>query len=339
MKEGFLMKDAITLGIRLFQDEEGVSVAFYCEIPCIKEGYMYMFLGRISQERAFWKGLAAVLKPLTRYKHLPIKLGFSKLMLELNGDSAKQACLSYLQLFDTKEFGDSDIYSENLEKVNQIYRAEGAPINKLMGISKAELEKKKTQKKNSKLKISKNPRRYYDDFIMPREGVVLDFECTSNIVEYARFIQVAALKFKNGQVVERFNTFVNPGITIPRKIRELTGITKEDVEHAPNSFEAIRQLNSFLKGIDVIVGHNIEFDYSLLETFCKRFNIPLWNGSLLCTRRLAKDSQIVTKDYRLQTLCELFGIKNKRPHRADSDVEATYELMCALYQTNLLSLV
>lgn len=330
---------AIILGIRLSQNEDGVSIAFYCNIPRIKEGYMYMFLGPVSQEKALWKGLVTVLKPLLRYRQLPITLGFSKLLLELGGDSSKDKCLSYLNSFGSIEYGSSDEYEVELEKVIRYFKFEGAAINELKGISKEELSKCKPSKTTPKNKVTKSQRVYYEEFGMPESGVVLDFECTSNIIDYARFIQVSALKFKEGKVVDQYTSFINPGITIPKKIRELTGITKEHVENAPNSFEAIKKLNQFLKGEKVVVGHNIEFDYSLLEVFCKRFNIPLWKGSLLCTRRLAKNSQVITDDYRLETLCDVFDIVNERPHQADSDVRATYSLMKSLYQTDLLSLI
>lgn len=70
---------------------------------------------------------------------------------------------------------------------------------------------------------------------MPKRGVVLDFEATSPIIEYARVIEIAAIKFEDRRIIDEYKTFVNPGMKVPKAIRELTGITQEQIEHDPKS--------------------------------------------------------------------------------------------------------
>ena len=64
--------------------------------------------------------------------------------------------------------------------------------------------------------------------------VVVDTETTGLDPAYCSLIEIAALRMNGPNIVERFQTFVNPGCSIPEEITELTGITNADIADAPN---------------------------------------------------------------------------------------------------------
>jgi DNA polymerase III epsilon subunit family exonuclease len=326
--------EKITLTFRLFLEHPDVAMVFYCHVPAAnKEGYMYITFRNLSQEDAFWKGLYMAVKSLWQYKRFPLLIGSSKALFSLIEGKDKPRVMSMLRHFPSFEFDETIIKEEELEKVNKVREQEYHEIGKLNGFGKEELETRLHKKKEyKKLKM-------YDRFYLPEKGVVLDLETTSPYQEYARIIEVAALKFENGEIVDEFQTLVNPGpkVKIPKSVQTLTGITNEDIQNAPSTFKVIEQFNRFMKGVDVLIGHNIEYDYKVLQSFCERFNMPLWEGTLLCTKKLAKKSQLNVENYQLGTLCKAFGIKNERPHRAYADIKATYELLKCLYQDSLFA--
>lgn len=329
-----MVDNKLKLTFQLFLDRPNIAMTFYCDVPVAnKQGFMYVTFQNLSQEDAFWKGIYLALKSLLYYRSYPLIIGSSQSLLTHIDGRDKNRAKSIMKQFRSIEFNEEILNNEELEKVNQVRKQEYQEVGKLKGFVKEELEERLHKKKEIK-KLTE-----YNQLFIPDKGVVLDLETTSPYKEYARIIEVAALKFENGEIVEEFQSIVNPGpkVKIPKSVQSLTGITNEEIQQAPSTFKVIKELNDFMKGIDVLVGHNIEYDYDILQSFCQRFNIPLWEGSLLCTKKLAKKSQLNVKNYKLSSLCEAFGIKNERPHRAYSDIKATYELLKCLYQNTLFA--
>jgi DNA polymerase-3 subunit alpha (Gram-positive type) len=115
--------------------------------------------------------------------------------------------------------------------------------------------------------------------------------------------------------------FVNPKCRIPEKITELTGITDEMVKTGLPEDEAMEQLLSFI-GEDVIVGQNVNFDYSFLkqwEVNHKRKIERIGCDTLKIARHLLPPEQ----PKKLENLCEYFHIDRIRAHRALDDAMET----------------
>lgn len=329
---------SLLLAANIFQEEDQASMAFYCHIEGIKEGYMYINLGHVRSDYGFWRGLEKALLPLLKsYSRCHVTLAFPRSYMSIDGGPEKARVIQWIKRFRSvsfMEYPDYTKYEETLEHINILGKIDNPPLNVLIGYSIDDFKKRELDIISEKNK--KRPKYYYyEGLSMPKRGVVIDFESTSNIVEYARIIEIGAVLFEDDQIIDKYHTLVNPGIKIPKKVRDLTGITDDDVKAAPKGYEAVRDLLHFIRKEEILVAHNAFFDYELLNTFCKRFKIRPWKGQLLCTQRLAKGVQIQVENYKLETLCKFFGIEFVQSHRADADALATFQLLKKLYENSM----
>ncbi len=154
--------------------------------------------------------------------------------------------------------------------------------------------------------------------------VALDLETTGLDADREKIIQVGAVKFQGDKVLDRFDTFVNPGRSIPEFIQRLTGIRPDQVSRAPHFSSVSQGLEEFLEDYPV-VGHNIAFDLRFLETH----GLPLFN-SRYDTWDLASFLLPRTAEYSLGSLARQFGLDHERAHQAIDDAEATQQLFVTL---------
>lgn len=161
-----------------------------------------------------------------------------------------------------------------------------------------------------------NPRQTY---------VVLDLETTGGTAIYHRITEIGAVKVRSGEVIETFQTLVNPGRPIPRQIQQLTGITNEMVASAPSFQEVAESLQEFLKG-SILVAHNAAFDYSFLQKEFERLDVR-FTRPYLCTKNLMKKYYPKLNTYSLKGLTTQFQIPLQNHHRALCDAEAAAQLL------------
>lgn len=151
--------------------------------------------------------------------------------------------------------------------------------------------------------------------------IVLDIETTGLSRDHHKITELAAVKVKDGEIVDKFQTLVNPEQFIPPFITHLTGINNEMVKDAPKIHEALPKFLDFLEDY-VIIGHNVSFDYSFIEHNAKKINKQFKNKKL-CTRKLANRIVPYLPSKKLSSLCQHFNIVNEQEHRALTDVLAT----------------
>lgn len=158
--------------------------------------------------------------------------------------------------------------------------------------------------------------------------VAYDLETTGIRPTMDRILEIGAVRVENFQMKEEFQTFVNPGRAIPERIVSLTGITDDMVKDAKMPETAVLEFLKFC-GDDIILGHNLIFDYSFIkvqavsmgETFEKEGIDTLKIARKLCTD---------LKSRSLSCLCEHFEILNEHQHRAIDDAKATVQLYLKL---------
>ena len=101
---------------------------------------------------------------------------------------------------------------------------------------------------------------------MVNSYVAVDLETTGLSPKENKIIEIGAIKVIDGEVAGSFETFVNPRVAISSRITELTGITDEMVQGAPYEKEAVESFIEFC-GDNLLLGHNVRFDYSFLKFF------------------------------------------------------------------------
>lgn len=166
---------------------------------------------------------------------------------------------------------------------------------------------------------------------MPDHYIVLDFETTGLSPVDDRILEIGAVRVDFGQITERFETFVNPHRRIPCRITELTGITEEMLQGAPDMEEVFPELLNLLGDLP-LVGHNIQFDFSFLKMNAVRFALP-FEKNALDTLKIAKKALPDLESRSLEALCSYYHIARNRAHRALDDVCETQELFRILRDT------
>src|SRR5690625_891612 len=150
---------------------------------------------------------------------------------------------------------------------------------------------------------------------------VLDFETTGNQPS-DEIIQVGIVKVSQGEIVDRFQSYVKPSCLIPPFISSLTGITDDQVEHAPTLEEVITELLPFLNDC-ALVGHHVAFDYGFLNRALEQCGYGPFAGLVFDLIDLLKICYPGLPGHQLSVVAEHFNIPHERPHQADSDALAT----------------
>lgn len=130
-----------------------------------------------------------------------------------------------------------------------------------------------------------------------------------------QIIEIGAIKYQNGQIIDSFSSFVNAK-NIPDNITELTGIDDSMVKNAPNVKKVLAEFKIFLQD-SIFVAHNVNFDYDFISGWCEKVGYgPLLNRSL-CTLELSRRC-ICAPKHGLESLKQLLNIQSTH-HRALSD--------------------
>ena len=154
--------------------------------------------------------------------------------------------------------------------------------------------------------------------LLEDEVVVVDTETTGLDPARDQIIEIAACILRGPEVVDRVQTFVDPGRPIPAEITELTGITQEDVTGAPDPSLAVELFAAWADDRD-LVAHNASFDRGVIMRQAQPGAITgRWMDSLALARIVLPRM----RGHRLADLSRAFGL-HASTHRATDDVEAT----------------
>ena len=162
------------------------------------------------------------------------------------------------------------------------------------------------------------------------EYVVFDIETTGLSVQNCKITEIGAVRMKNGEVLERFNTFADPECHIPENITELTGITDEMVAGAPSQDEAVKAFLDFA-GDKILVAHNANFDASFIRRAAENAKIPFPN-SYLDTVALSRFLNKGLKNHKLDTLAEHYNLGDFNHHRASDDAEILARILKCMFE-------
>ncbi|WP_028125824.1 PolC-type DNA polymerase III [Eremococcus coleocola] len=159
--------------------------------------------------------------------------------------------------------------------------------------------------------------------------VVFDVETTGLSSVYDKIIELAAVKMKEGQVIDTFEAFINPNQPLSSFTTELTGITNAMVEGAPQEDVVLKDFYDFSQNT-ILVAHNASFDIGFLNKGYERIGIENTPIPVIDTLELSRMVNPHLKSHRLNTLAKRYGVNLEQHHRAVYDSETTGYLMYKL---------
>jgi DNA polymerase-3 subunit epsilon len=153
--------------------------------------------------------------------------------------------------------------------------------------------------------------------------VVVDTETTGGSHWLTdRITEIAAVVVRNGEIVEVFETLVNPQRSIPYFVSKLTNITWDMVRDAPTFDRIAPDVMRVLEG-NVFVGHNAMFDWRFVSAEVSRSTGRQLRGRRLCTVKMARQVLPQLPRRSLDYVSRYYGVENHARHRAGGDAVAT----------------
>ena len=149
------------------------------------------------------------------------------------------------------------------------------------------------------------------------EFVCFDIETTGLKVDREAITEIGAVVLKNGEICERFQTFVNPNRRLTPEIIGLTGITDEMLKDAPQLKDALTEFLKFVNGRP-LAAHNAEFDIGFIRAGCKKVGLefdPTYVDSLILAQNLLPG----LGKYKLDIVADHLDLPAFNHHRASDD--------------------
>lgn len=160
--------------------------------------------------------------------------------------------------------------------------------------------------------------------------VVVDVETTGGSPFGGdRITEFCAVTIIDGQIVDVFETLINPQRPIPPRVTRLTRITWEMVRQAPTIRDVASRISEALRG-HLFVAHNAAFDWRFVTSELSRFAGQQVSGERLCTVKLARAVVPNIRRRSLDSLSYFYGIENHARHRAGGDALATAKVLLRL---------
>ena len=155
------------------------------------------------------------------------------------------------------------------------------------------------------------------DCSLDGEFVCFDIETTGLKVDREAITEIGAVVLKNGEITDRFQTFVNPNRRLTPEIIGLTGITDDMLKDAPQLKEALAEFLKFVDGRP-LAAHNAEFDIGFIRAGCRKVGLdfqPTYVDSLILAQNLLPD----LGKYKLDIVADRLELPNFNHHRASDD--------------------
>ena len=147
--------------------------------------------------------------------------------------------------------------------------------------------------------------------------VAFDLETTGLSAQSDVITEIGAVIYQNGEILDRFQSFVNPHRPLSQKIIDLTGITDEMLADAPDEAEVIPEFLKFCGDLP-LSAHNADFDVGFILAACRRLGIeydPTYVDTLILAQNLLPD----LKNHKLNIVADALSLPEFNHHRAVDD--------------------
>ena len=173
----------------------------------------------------------------------------------------------------------------------------------------------------------------YNDKISGKTIVVFDIETTGLDPATDQIIELGAVKIVDGNIVEKFSTFVKPTKKIPYEVEDLTGISNEMVENAPPIEYVIKEFYDFTRGC-TLSGHNIiGFDIKFVRREAENLGLD-FDNPIIDTLNEARSKLLKLSKFNLGTVVKYLGLTLEGAHRAWNDAYATAQVLLKLNEVH-----
>ena len=170
------------------------------------------------------------------------------------------------------------------------------------------------------------------DMAFDEEFVAFDLETTGLSSRTDRIIEIGAVIMKNGEEIDRFQTFVDPERPLEKKIIDLTGITDDMLKGAPKIEEVLPKFLEFV-GDRVLVAHNSDFDTGFIRAECNRLGYE-YNYTSADTLILSQNLLPQLNKFKLNIVSNALSLPDFNHHRAADD-----SVTCGLIMTRLMRML
>ena len=169
----------------------------------------------------------------------------------------------------------------------------------------------------------------HQDIGFSDEIVCFDIETTGLKVTQEAITEIGAVRLRNGEIVETFQTFVDPERRLTPEIIGLTGITDDMLRGAPKLKDALTAFLAFA-GDAPLAAHNAEFDISFIRAGCRKCSIP-FEPTYIDTLILAQNLLPGLGKYKLDIVAEHLQLPQFNHHRASDDAVPVAQMLTKFF--------
>jgi DNA polymerase-3 subunit epsilon len=161
--------------------------------------------------------------------------------------------------------------------------------------------------------------------------VAFDTETTGKYPLTAEICEIAAVKYRGGEVVDTYSTLLKPAKPMGDAVIAIHGITNEMVANAPLMSEKIRDVHAFFAD-SILIAHHAPFDLGFVSIEFERAGLSLPQLPIICSSLLSRKLMPESPDHRLQTLIGHLGLEKGTAHRALDDAKACLQVAVKCFE-------
>jgi len=161
--------------------------------------------------------------------------------------------------------------------------------------------------------------------------IAFDLETSGKYPLEAEICEIAATKWRAGEIVDEYQTLVKPSHLMSKEVIEIHHISNEMVSNAPQISEVISEFRNFVED-GYMVAHHSPFDMGFLTIEFERAQLSLPQRPVFCSSLLSRKLIPESPNHRLQTLIQFLTLDGGTAHRALDDAKACLQLCLKCFE-------